>query len=127
MAIIARGLSRCRPDFLDNSLYFNPASRPKYRHILFDIPASFSYARYSIPGRVATPHLSPVEDAIMFFELPESRIVGPGGALVVPATDEVTPRLLMLLEGQCEGLGAAQAAAKYGLTRQRYYQLLKLF
>jgi transposase len=33
----------------------------------------------------------------------------------------------MLLEGECEGLGAAAAARKHGLTRQRYYQLLKSF
>jgi transposase len=32
----------------------------------------------------------------------------------------------MIIEGQCQ-LGAADAAQKYGLTRQRYYQLLKLF
>ena len=33
----------------------------------------------------------------------------------------------MLIEGQCEGLGAAEAAQKHGLTRQRYYQVLKQF
>ena len=37
------------------------------------------------------------------------------------------PRLLMLLEGECEGLGAVEAARKHGLTRQRYYQVLNLF
>jgi transposase len=63
----------------------------------------------------------------MRFELPQHRIVGPGGELLVPSHDELTPRLLMLLEGQCEGLGAAAAAAKHGLSRQRYYQLLRLF
>ena len=63
----------------------------------------------------------------MFFQPTDHRIVGPAGELLVPPNDEITPRLLMLLEGQCEGLGAIQAAAKHGLTRQRYYQLLKLF
>lgn len=63
----------------------------------------------------------------MKLELPQRRIVGPGGELFIPAQDPLTPRLLMLLEGECEGLGATQAAQKYGLTRQRYYQLLKLF
>src|ERR1700736_6688222 len=33
----------------------------------------------------------------------------------------------MLIEGECEGLGAAGAAAKYGYSKQRYYQLLALF
>src|SRR4051812_30450812 len=63
----------------------------------------------------------------MRFDSPERRIVGPAGEILVPSDDEITPRLLMLLEGQCEGLGAARAAEKYGLTRQRYYQLLNLF
>jgi transposase len=63
----------------------------------------------------------------MRFESPDRRIVGLAGEILVPPDDEITPRLLMLLEGQCEGLGAARAAEKYGLTRQRYYQLLRLF
>jgi len=63
----------------------------------------------------------------MRFELPERRIVGPAGELLVPASDEITPRLIMLLEGECEGLGAAEAARKHGLSRQRYYQVFKQF
>jgi transposase len=63
----------------------------------------------------------------MRFELPERRIVGPAGELVIPSDDEITPRLVMLLEGECEGLGAAAAAHKHGFTRQRYYQVLNLF
>jgi transposase len=63
----------------------------------------------------------------MKFELLERRIVGPTGELIVPTDDQITPRFVMLLEGECEGLGAAASAAKYGLTRQRYYQLLNLF
>lgn len=63
----------------------------------------------------------------MRFEPPERRIVGPKGELIVPADDEITPRLLMLVEGECEGLGALEAAGKHGLTKQRYYQVLKLF
>jgi len=63
----------------------------------------------------------------MRFELPDRRIVGPTGELLVPAGDEITPRLIMLLEGECEGLGASEAARKHGLTRQRYYQVLKRF
>jgi transposase len=63
----------------------------------------------------------------MRFELPQRRIVGPTGELLVPASDEITPRLIMLLEGECEGLGASEAARKHGLTRQRYYQVLSRF
>jgi len=62
----------------------------------------------------------------MIFVLPQRRISGSRGELVVPAVDELTPRLLMLIEGECQ-LGAAAAAEKYGLTRQRYYQVLNLF
>jgi transposase len=63
----------------------------------------------------------------MRFEFPERRIIGSTGELVIPSHDEITPRLMMLLEGECEGLGAAEAALKHGVTRQRYYQVLKLF
>lgn len=63
----------------------------------------------------------------MIYQFADRRIVGPAGDLLVPDTDEVTPRLLMLIEGQCEGLGPALAAQKYGLSRQRYYQVQKQF
>jgi transposase len=63
----------------------------------------------------------------MKFELPDRLIIGSAGELFVPSNDEITPRLLMLLEGECEGLGAAKAADKHGITRQRYHQVLKLF
>jgi transposase len=63
----------------------------------------------------------------MIYQLEERRIVGPTGNLLVPPGDEVTPRLLMLIEGQCEGLGPMLAAQKYGLSRQRYYQVQKQF
>ena len=48
----------------------------------------------------------------MRLELPDRRIVGTTGELIFPASDEITPRLIMLIEGQCEGLGAAEAAAQ---------------
>jgi transposase len=59
--------------------------------------------------------------------LPEHRLVGTRGELIIPADDEISERLIMLVEGQCEGLGAAKAAEKYGITRQRYYQLLHAY
>jgi transposase len=51
-------------------------------------------------------------------------LVGPSGSLLVPQHDVILPRLVMLYEGQCEGLGASSAARKHGLSRPRYYQLL---
>ena len=53
------------------------------------------------------------------------RLVGPKGSICVPSDDEIARKLSMLFEGQCEGLGATQAAKKHGYCRQRYYQLLK--
>jgi transposase len=63
----------------------------------------------------------------LIYQLAERRIAGPAGDLLIPNGDEITPRLLMLIEGQCEGLGPMLAAQKYGLSRQRYYQVQKRF
>jgi transposase len=63
----------------------------------------------------------------MEFILPESRLVGPKGDLLIPPDDVVARRLLMLCEGQCEGLGGQAAALKYGVSKPRYYQLLAAF
>lgn len=52
---------------------------------------------------------------------------GNKGTLPVIRDDTITVRLAMLFEGQCEGLGPARAARKFGLSRQRYYQLLAAF
>jgi transposase len=49
---------------------------------------------------------------------------GPTGNLPVKENDEITSKLAMLFEGECEGLGPAKAARKFGYTRQRYYQVL---
>ena len=50
---------------------------------------------------------------------------GPAGRLPILADDEVSRKLAMLYEGVCAGLGAKQAARKYGYTKQRFYQLLQ--
>ena len=52
---------------------------------------------------------------------------GPEGSLPVRGDDEITLKLAMLFEGQCEGLGPVQAAEKFGYTRQRYYQIFHQF
>jgi hypothetical protein len=62
----------------------------------------------------------------MQFDLHQRRIFGPGGGLIIPTDDLLTPRLVMIIEGECEGLGPSEAGRKYGLTRQRYHQLLNL-
>jgi hypothetical protein len=53
----------------------------------------------------------------------EGVLVGHRGELTVRQEDEVTRKLLMLIEGECEGLGPLRAARKYGYTKQRYFQL----
>lgn len=52
---------------------------------------------------------------------------GPSGTLRVHADDEVARKLMMLIEGECQGSGCSAAATKYGFTRQRYHQLLKAY
>jgi hypothetical protein len=53
-----------------------------------------------------------------------SRILGAYGELIVLDDDEITRKLMMLIEGECEGLGPGAAAEKYDYTRQRYSQIL---
>jgi len=52
---------------------------------------------------------------------------GPEGTLCIREDDEITVKLAMLFEGQCEGLGPLKAAKKFGYTRQRYHQILNEF
>lgn len=52
---------------------------------------------------------------------------GSRGTLDVPEQDEVTLKLAMLFEGQCEGAGPSAAARKFGYSKQRYFQLLRAF
>ena len=35
----------------------------------------------------------------------------------------MTRKLVMLIEGECEGLGPTKAARKYGISKARYFQL----
>ena len=63
----------------------------------------------------------------MQFDMAAHRIIGPAGELPILPDDLVVSRLAMLIEGQCEGVGSTQAAAKLGMSRQRYFQLLKLY
>ena len=56
-----------------------------------------------------------------------AKLVGPSGSIVLVDDDEITRKLAMLFEGQCEGLGPTEAARKFGYSKQRYFQLLELF
>jgi hypothetical protein len=54
-------------------------------------------------------------------------LVGPAGSIKVSPDDEITRKLAMLIEGECEGVGPTAAARKYGYSKQRYFQLLHAF
>jgi transposase len=54
-------------------------------------------------------------------------LTGEKGEITLNVEDEVLLKFAMLYEGECEGLGATQAAEKFAYTRQRYYQLLNAF
>jgi hypothetical protein len=60
------------------------------------------------------------------FDLQLQQFIGEGGVLQVPASDEVSRKLAMLLEGECQGLGPLAAAQKFGFSKQRYFQLRHL-
>jgi transposase len=60
------------------------------------------------------------------FDLQSHAFVGPAGSLTIPQNDHVSRRVAMLVEGECE-LGPKAAAEKFGLSRQRYFQLRQQF
>ena len=60
-------------------------------------------------------------------DLENGVIAGPHGSLALGDDDEIARKLMMLIEGECNGLGSQAAAEKYGYSRQRYNQLLHCF
>lgn len=63
----------------------------------------------------------------MQLDLQALELIGECGTLPVAEDDEMTRKLAMLIEGECEGLSRPEAARKYGYTRQRYAQLLEAY
>ena len=61
------------------------------------------------------------------FDLEKQALVGAGGLLSIRADDEITRKLSMLIEGECEGVGPLEAARKFGFSKQRYFQLRAAF
>lgn len=64
---------------------------------------------------------------MVWFNLEEQALIGADGSLEVLFDDEITHKLCMLIEGECEGLGPSQAAQKYDFSKQRYFQLRTAF
>jgi transposase len=60
------------------------------------------------------------------FVVENHTFVGDAGTLLVPEDDQLSRRLAMLVEGECD-LGPKAAAEKFGLSRQRYFQLRQQF
>jgi len=63
----------------------------------------------------------------MAFEIDTKFFSGPGGSLAILDDDEVCFKLAMLIKGECSHAGPAQAAAEFGFSRQRYFQLRSIF
>jgi hypothetical protein len=61
------------------------------------------------------------------FDFEQQALVGEGGTLPVLDQDEITRKLSMLIEGECAGLGPQAAAAKFGFSKQRYFQIRALY
>jgi len=61
------------------------------------------------------------------FDVNQDAVVGPSGSLSIRQDDEIAHKLLMLMEGECEGSGPLQAATKFGFSKQRYFQLRAAF
>lgn len=64
---------------------------------------------------------------MMEFDVIGNRFTGPRGSLAIVDDDEVSRKLAMLIEGECGEGGPAQAAARFGFCRQRYFQLRSAF
>jgi hypothetical protein len=63
----------------------------------------------------------------MHFDPKRCQLVGTKGSLPITDDDEVTRKLLMLIEGECQDIGPLKAAQKFGYTKQRYFQLREIY
>ncbi len=57
------------------------------------------------------------------FDPVRQALVGSAGSLAVRAGDEIARKLVMLMDGECDGSGPLEAARKFGFSKQRYFQL----
>ena len=63
--------------------------------------------------------------AVPAYNRPEDLAIPLG--TILSQDDEITRKLLMLNEGECEGDGPLQAAKKFSYCKQRYFQLRDAF
>jgi len=52
---------------------------------------------------------------------------GPAGILQISASDKLSLKLAMIFEGTCLSKHPSKVAAKYGYSKQRFYQILNSF
>ena len=64
---------------------------------------------------------------MLAFDRDQHRLVGPHGSLPILAEDDITRKLAMLIEGECEALCPRQAAETFGFSKPRDYQIRKAF
>jgi len=55
------------------------------------------------------------------------RFHGPGGEIIIDPSDPLAQQLAMLIAGECSDRPVVEVAARFGYSRQRYYQLLAAF
>src|SRR5258708_3285751 len=105
-----------------------PSSKDNMTPYLIRLFTPFRYAAAREPVVVRPVAAALImEDVMAQFDLKKHALIGTGGRLAVPKDDEVTRKLAMLIEGECEGLGPARAAKKFGFSKQRYFQLRAAF
>jgi hypothetical protein len=63
----------------------------------------------------------------MVFKITTDAFIGPHGSLSINSDDEVARKLAMLVKGECGPDGPSCAAAEFGFSKQRYFQLRTLF
>lgn len=63
----------------------------------------------------------------MYCDLQTQSLIGEWGVLNLTEGDEVTLKFVMLIEGECEGLGPIKATRKYGFSKARYFQLKRAY
>jgi hypothetical protein len=63
----------------------------------------------------------------LHFDPQSHQLLGPAGSLPIDPSESLARRFLMLLEGECLQTDITTLTRKYGLCRQRYYQLRSAF
>lgn len=91
----------------------------QYRQNIFDYLTSFCYLRHVTNSLKGDKMKNKISSIIT--------IKGLFGELQIDSSDKLSLKLAMLFEGACLSKRPTEVAAKYGYTKQRYYQILNDF